>query len=265
MRRAWLPLVAALGVLLAGELSAEAWSRARRVVPELRQADLELTAGQGAALGLLGGFRPLLADLAWVRGYVLWERHDRGCEAHLRTACLLDPQSNYFWENRANMVGLDMAHWEIRARGGIRVVSAESQQMTFARYARKAIDGLEEGLVVVRNPAALLALAGYLAETKLKDPALAADYYLRCDRTPGAPWYAAYFHARLLCDAGREREAYQWLRAVWEERLSRRPDGAPAELTFLRGLERALAVPPLQRIPPHPGETQAGGGTEVWR
>lgn len=254
MRPAIFALLAVLGVLVAGEVSDEAWSRARRVVPELRRADLELTAGQGVALGLLGGFRPLLADLAWVRGYVLWERRDRGCEAHLRTACVLDPQSNYFWENRANKVGLDMAHWEIRARGGVRAVSPETQDQIFARYARKALAGLEEGLPVARNPAGLLALGGYLAETKLKDTALAADYYLRCHRTPGAPWYAAYFHARLLSDAGRNREAYEWLRPVWQERLSQRADGSPAELSFLRRLERALGVPQLQRIPPHPSE-----------
>jgi len=257
MRGASVAILAILGVLAAGELSSEAWSRARRVVPELRRADLELTAGQGAALGLLGGFRPLLADLAWVRGYVLWERHDRGCEAHLRTACLLDPQSNYFWENRGNMIGLDMAHWEIRARGGSFAVSAATQQQIFSRYARKAIDALEEGLPVVRNPAALLALAGYLAETKLKDPLLGADYYLRCYRTPGAPWYAPYFHARLLRDAGKEREAYEWLRPVWQAKLSQREDGSPTELGFLRELEDKLGIPALRRIPPHRCETEA--------
>lgn len=255
MRRPAFAILAALGVLLAGEISAESWARARRVVPELRRADLELTAGQGVALGLLGGFRPLLADLAWVRGYVLWERKDRGCEAHLRIACVLDPQSNYFWENRANKVGLDMAHWELRARGGPRAVSPVTQQQVFARYARKAIDGLEEGLPVVRNPSALLALAGYLAETKLKDPLLGATYYLRCYETPGAPWYAPYFHARLLSDGGKDREAYVWLRRVWQERLSLRPDGSPTELAFLRDLERALGIPQLQRIPPHPCES----------
>lgn len=256
MRAAWVLLVAALGLVAAGELSAEAWSRARRVVPELRRADLELTAGQGAALGLLGGFRPLLADLAWIRGYVLWERRDRGCEAHLRTACLLDPQSNYFWENRANMVGLDMAPWEIIARGGVRVVSAASQDLIMRRYARKAIDGLEEGVAVAARPAGLLAHAGYIAELKLRDPLLAADYYLRATRHPGAPWYAPYFHARLLKDGGKLREAYDYLRPVWERDLSRREDGSPTELDLLREIERALGIPAAQRIPPHPCEAQ---------
>lgn len=256
MRRLAFPVLAICGVLAAAELSSDAWSRARRVIPELRRADLELTAGQGAALGLLGGFRPLLADLAWVRGYVLWERRDRGCEAHMRTACVLDPQSNYFWENRGNMVGLDMAHWEIGARGGYAAVSPATQQQIFARYARKAIAALEEGLPVTRHPAGLLALAGYLAETKVMDPLLGADYYLRCYRTPGAPWYAPYFHARLLRDGGKEREAYEWFRPVWEQKLSLREDGSPTELGFLRELEQRLGVPAAQRIPPHRCETE---------
>lgn len=256
MRQVVWVVVALLGVLGAGELSSRAWSRAREVVPELRRADLELTAGQGVALGLLGGFRPLLADLAWIRGYVLWERQDRTCEAHLRTACLLDPHSNYFWENRANIIGLDMAHWEIRARGGYFAVSESTQQVIFTRFARKALAALEEGLPVARNPAALLALGGYLAETKLKDPLLGADYYLRCHRTPGAPWYSAYFHARLLRDAGKEREAYVWLRPVWQEKLSKREDGSPTELAFLRDCESSLNIPVSARIPPHPCEME---------
>jgi hypothetical protein len=254
-RTAWV-LVALLGVLGAGELSSQAWSRARAVVPELRRADLELTAGQGVALGLLGGFRPLLADLAWIRGYVLWERQDRTCEAHLRTACLLDPHSNYFWENRANIIGLDMAHWEIRVRGGYFAVTEATQQAIFERYARKALAALEDGLPVARNPAALLALGGYLAETKIKDPLLGAEYYLRCHRTPGSPWYSAYFHARLLRDGGKERQAYEWLRPVWQDKLSKREDGSPTELAFLRDCERSLNIPLSARIPPHPCENE---------
>ncbi len=248
MARGWVILLVIVGVVIAGECSSRAWSLARKAVPELRRADLELTAGQGAALGLLGGFRPLIADLTWIRGYILWERKDRGSEAHLRVACLLSPQSNTFWGQRANMVGLDMAHWEVRARGG-RNVPVPIQETIFKRYAQKALDGIEEGVPVVRNPGSLLALGGYLAETKLKDPLIGADYYLRSYRKAPFPWYAPYFHARLLKDGGKVREAYVFLRPVWEKELSKKPDGSPLELDFLRELERTLGVPMKERIP----------------
>jgi len=239
-------LALALG---AGEAAERAWSRARSAVPELRRADLELTAGQGALLGVLGGFRPLLADLTWIRAYVKWERRDRGCEALLRLACLLDPHATAFWENRANMVGLDMAHWEIRARGGYLKVSQADQQAAFRRFARKALEGIEEGVPVARRPSALLVLGGYLAETKLGEPLLAAAYYRRAHETPPAPWYCAYFVGRLLKDAGQAREAYAYLREVWQRELSRQRDGSPTELGFLRRLESELGLPPALRIP----------------
>jgi hypothetical protein len=242
-------LLATLLLLGAGEASDHAWSRARRAVPELRRADLELTAGQGALLGVLGGFRPLLADLTWIRAYVKWERRDRGCEALLRLACLLDPHATTFWENRGNMVGLDMAHWEIRARGGYHKVPESEQQASFRRFARKAIEGLEEGVPVARRPSSLLVLGGYLAETKLADPVLAADFYRRAHESPPAPWYCAYFVGRLLRDAGKPREAYAYLRPVWQRELSLQRDGSPTELGFLRGLEVELKLPPSLRIP----------------
>lgn len=246
-RLAMLALLAlALG---AGEAAERAWARARTAVPELRRADLELTAGQGALLGVLGGFRPLLADLTWIRAYVKWERRDRGCEALLRLACLLDPHATAFWENRANMVGLDMAHWEIRARGGYLKVAPADQQAAFRRFARKALDGLEEGVPVARRPSALLVLGGYLAETKLAEPLLAAAYYRRAHEAPPAPWYCPYFVGRLLNDAGRPREAYAYLREVWQRELSSQRDGSPTELAFLRRLESELRLPPALRIP----------------
>ncbi len=238
-----------LAVVLAGELGDRGWNSARRAIPELRRADLDLPVGEGAMLGLLGGFRPLLADLAWIRAYVKWERRDRGCEALLRLACLLDPHATAFWEARINMVGLDMAHWEIRARGGYLKVSEAEQQRAFERFARKALEAVEEGVPLSRKPAALLVLGGYLAETKVKDPLLGADYYRRAHENPPAPWYSAYFAARLMRDGGKAREAYQYLRPLWVSTLSKERDGSPTELEFLRGLETELRLPPALRLP----------------
>lgn len=253
------PLVALsllAAVLVAGELGERGWMSARRAIPELRRADLDLPVGEGAVLGLLGGFRPLLADLAWIRAYVKWERRDRGCEALLRLACLLDPHPTAFWEARMNMVGLDMAHWEIRARGGYLKVSEAEQQRAFERYARKALEAAEEGVPLTRKPAALLVLGGYLAETKAKDLLLASDYYRRAHLSPPAPWYSAFFAARLLREGGKSREAYQYLRPIWTDTLSKERDGSPRELEFLRDLEAELRLPPALRIPRQEWETE---------
>ena len=259
MRRLLATVLILAAALVAGELGERGWASARRAVPELSRADLELSTGQGAVLGLLGGFRPLLADLAWIRAYVKWERRDRGCEALLRLACLLDPHATGFWEWRGNMVGLDMAHWEIRARGGYHKVPEDEQQRVFERYARKAIEGLEEGLPVARKPSSLLLLSGYLAETKLRDPLASAAYYRRAWETPPCSWYAPVFAARLLREGGKPREAYAYLRPVWIEVLSKIRDGSPLELELLRRLEDDLGLPPALRIPRQEWETEGWG------
>ena len=256
MRRFGLIVILLSAVLTAGWLGDRGWASARRAVPELRRADLELTTGQGAILGLLGGFRPLLADLTWIRAYVKWERRDRGCEALLRLACLLDPHATGFWEGRGNIVGLDMAHWEIRARGGYHVVSEAEQQRTFERYAHKAIEGLEEGVPVARKPSSLLLVAGYLAETKLLNPLASAEYYRRAYALPPCSWYAPFFAARLLRDGGKPREAYAYFRPIWIETLSKIRDGSPFELEFLRQLEDDLRLPPSLRIPRQAWESE---------
>ena len=256
MPRTLVALSLLAAVLVAGELGERGWMSARRAIPELRRADLDLPVGEGAVLGLLGGFRPLLADLAWIRAYVKWERRDRGCEALLRLACLLDPHPTAFWEARMNMVGLDMAHWEIRARGGYLKVSEAEQQRAFERYARKALEAAEEGVPLTRKPAALLVLGGYLAETKAKDLLLASDYYRRAHLSPPAPWYSAFFAARLLREGGKSREAYQYLRPIWTDTLSKERDGSPRELEFLRDLEAELRLPPALRIPRQEWETE---------
>ncbi|MEY4307551.1 MAG: hypothetical protein RJA95_919, partial [Verrucomicrobiota bacterium] len=178
MRRFAPWLLVGLLVLGAGALAESSWRRVRTGIPEIGRKELEPSLGQGVLLGVLGGLRTVVADIAWIRSYVFWERRDRaGCEALMRSACALDPHARYFWENAGLRIGLDMAHWEIRRRGGYAKVPAETQQRLFQQYGRRGLDVLEEGMGYARNRTALLLAAGFLAEGKLKDVGLAANYY----------------------------------------------------------------------------------------
>jgi hypothetical protein len=250
MRR-FLPWLAAGALLLgAGAFSEISWKRVRAHVPEIGRKELEPTLGQGVLLGVLGGLRTIVADLTWIRSYVFWERRDRaGCEALMRTACALDPHSRYFWENAGLRIGLDMAHWEIRRRGGYAKVPEETQQRLFRQFGRRGLDVLEEGLGHSRQSTALLVAAGFLAEGKLQDSALSASYYRRAADAPDAPWYAARFTADFDWGAGRKLEAYRWYRAYWETRMRDRLDGSPEDLSRLRWMEAELRLAPSLRIP----------------
>jgi len=241
-----------VGVLIlgAGALAESSWRRVRPSIPEIGRKELEPTLGQGVLLGVLGGLRTVVADFAWIRSYVFWERRDRpGCEAFMRTACTLDPHARYFWENAGLRIGLDMAHWEIRRRGGYAKVPAETQERLFRQYGRRGLDVLEEGMAHARHRTALLVAAGFLAEGKLKDFTLAAHYYRQAADAADAPWYAARFCSDFDWNAGKKLEAYRWYRNYWLTRMRPRLDGSPDDLARLREMENELKINFLERIP----------------
>lgn len=250
MRRL-VPWVIALLLLAAvGSLAERSWRVVRPAIPEIGRKELEPTLGQGVLLGVLGGLRTVVADLTWIRSYVLWERRDRaGCEALMRAACALDPHSRYFWENTGYIVGFDLAHWEIRKRGGYDRVPKETQERLFVAYARKGIAVLEEGLGRTKTPTPLLLCAAQLAELKVKDHALSARYYLRAAEAPDAPWYAARICAQVLWEDGRRQEAYRWFKDYWTTRMRPKDDGFPDDLKQLRTMEFVLGIRPEERIP----------------
>ena len=254
---AWATWTASAALLLsAGAASDRSWAAVRPCIPELGARQLELTAGQGVLLGVLGGLRTVVADVSWLRSYVLWERKEEaGCEALMRLACTLDPHARYFWEQTGFAVGLDMANWEIRRRGGYARLSKEVQDHVFAAYARKGIAVLEEGARTSRNRAPFLIVAGQLAEMKVRDPRLAATYYRAAAESEDAPWYAARFAARTAWEAGDRAQAYSWYRDHWSSVLRvRHEDRAPDDLAELRMMEDALGVPAMRRIPRQPWE-----------
>jgi hypothetical protein len=250
MRRFAPCLLVGVLILVAGALAESSWRRVRPSIPEIGRKELEPTLGQGVLLGVLGGLRTVVADFAWIRSYVFWERRDRpGCEAFMRTACTLDPHARYFWENAGLRIGLDMAHWEIRRRGGYAKVPTETQERLFRQYGRRGVDVLEEGLAHARNRTALLLAAGFLAEGKLKDFTLAANYYRQAADAADTPWYAARFCADFDWNAGRKLEAYRWYRDYWLTRMRPRMDGSPDDLARLREMEKELKISLLERIP----------------
>jgi hypothetical protein len=167
----------------------------------------------------------------------------------MRGACALDPHSRYFWENTGYAVGFDLAHWEIRKRGGYAKVPPETQQRLFHAYARRGIEILEEGRKHAKTTTPLELCAAQLAEIKLKDHRLAAHYYKLAAEAPDAPWYAARICAQALCEDGRREEAYRWFRAYWMTRMLPKEDGFPDDLQNLRVMEQVLGVKPELRIP----------------
>lgn len=114
-----------------------AWNYVKTTMPELSAESLSETAGTGVVLGTIGGFRTVLADIAWLRAYHFWSSRElQNCESLMALARTLDPQNYFFWENSINYVAFDFPSWIIMDRGGSRV--AEKVQSEIHRKAYEA-------------------------------------------------------------------------------------------------------------------------------
>jgi predicted Zn-dependent protease len=108
-------------------------------------------------------------------------------------------------------------------------------------------DFLERGIKNNPDKPELYEAMARLYHDKYNDHARASEFYAKAASLPGAHSYDKRFSAyELSYCAGREREAYEQLRALYDEGEKER---LPTLLKRLKFLEEKLAIPPEQRIP----------------
>ena len=224
-----------------------------------RQPALRLDAagaGQGATLAILGGFRALVADFAWIRMYTIWERRDLpGTETLLRLVTTIDPRPVYFWLNAARITAYDFPFWRVLAAGGFEKTPEEVQQRLSREQARSALRGLETAMRFHPASVELWVERANIELNRLRDLEAAAESYRRAWELPGAPYYVARLRAEVLRRAGHRAEALEWLTRL-HPTLPPADEGAAADVVLgrIRDLERELGVsadrayrPPLGR------------------
>lgn len=205
--------------------------------------------GPQIGLGLLGGFRALAADLAWLRTYVSWEtRNAPATEMLIELTTTLDPRPLCFWLNGARMTAYDLPEWRIAAGGGYLAMSQEAQVRIRSDHAERALALLDSARTHHPSSAAIWIERANIELNRLNDPAAAAESYRRASTQPDAPYYAARLHAELLRRLGRKADALAWLVAL-HPRLPADHEAAAATLVLarIRELERELAIPPERR------------------
>lgn len=234
--------------LLARPIEAPAWQRVQSGQPELNLAGVQSALGQGLVVGMLGGFRAIMADFLWIRANRIWEDRDAAkLDPMIRLVTTLDPRPDFFWINSARMIAYDMPNWRIQEEGGYRAVPAWRQEAIDLEQARQAFAHLSRALDFhPQNPKLYLEI-GQIYLNRLDDPAQAAPWFLRASEQPGAPYFAARIYAELLRRQGREVEAYDFLKHLHKGL----PEDPHAQkdivLERIRGLERSLQIPLSQR------------------
>jgi len=252
IRRGGTVLLILVGLGLATRpIEAPAWEAVKSRQPEMRPAGLEDALGQGVVLGVVGGLRTIVADFLWIQLNSIWEDKDRAAlDPMIRLVTSLDPRPEFFWINGARMTAYDVPHWRIAEEGGYDAVSEARTEAINREQAEQAFALLEEAREFhPGNPRFPLEVA-QIHMTRLKDWDAAAEWFLKAWRLDG-PYYSARLHAELLGRAGREREAYAFLRELFREL----PDDEPfaqkgVVLERIRELEAELGVSETERFRP---------------
>lgn len=263
-QRAAVPLVGVV-LLLAGVLTQGLTARFREEFAQFRPGfdaeALSQSAGSGLSLALLGGFRTLAADVAFLQSYAAWEQRDLDLtQRHLFLAVTLDPRSREFWLRGAQVLALDVPHWRFRsweAQHGQRPPEAVQQairreQLKRAEYflRQRSVEGLEQRI-----------LAWELARmswSSLREPAVSSAYAAEAlQGATVAPAQWQRFYIEMLRLDGRSEDAYEYLRQIFPhlpvQDTSPEPF-RPYALYLIRELEAALEYPLSLRLAPQPEE-----------
>ncbi|GHB97095.1 tetratricopeptide repeat protein [Cerasicoccus arenae] len=261
-RRLALTAAVLMGVGLAcAPLQNRVWGEVKSFQPEMNLRDLEDALGQGVIIGLLGGFRTLVADFVYLRASYYWEKSDRpNTEALLALTTSIDPRPLYFWLNAARIISYDIPVWRVRERGDFEDVPQAYKDHIYQEQVDRAMGLLDRAQSFHPDNMQIPLEKARIYYDKVKDYENAAKYYHQVTQMPDAPYYAARIYANALDNLGRSREAYEFLRELY-------PTLPPSEevpqasrevvLERIREFENDLDMPLIERFPPQSIELAA--------
>jgi tetratricopeptide (TPR) repeat protein len=207
--------------------------------------DLREKLGQLGFIAALSGFRAIVADGLFIQAHVAWERTEWSRVLLLfRHVTTLQPRSILFW---------DMAAWHMAWNASVAAMNDRAQPRLALRvkaqreYFALGKDFLERGIKNNPDRPQLYETLARLYKEKYKDHERASEFFAKAAAFPGAPRYEKRFSTYELsyCE-GREREAYERLRKIYDEGEKER---LPTLITRLKFLENKLGIPQDQRIP----------------
>ncbi len=244
-------LILVLVGLLTRPIEAPAWHVVKAGQPEMNLDAIEGALGQGLVVGVLGGFRAILADLLWIRTNTIWERKDRAkLDPMIRLVTTLDPRPEFFWINGSRMIAYDVPNWRIREEGGYQAVPEVRQRAIDLEQSEQAFELLDQALEFHPDRAKLYLEKGQIYLNRLKDDANAAVWFLRASEQDDAPYYAARIYGQLLRNQGLDEEAYLFLTDL-HDRLPNVPFAQKnIILERIRNLENDLKIPFWERFQP---------------
>ncbi len=202
--------------LVVRPLEAPAWDWVRARQPALKLDSIQGALGQGLTVGLLGGFRAIVADFFWIQTHSVWEDRDLpATQTFIKLVTAIDPRPLFFWINGSRMIAYDMPNWRIVDSGGYNAVPQAKQRLIDEEQATIALNYLKEAFNYHPDSALLHVEVANIYLNRLKDKTNAAEAYRRAALLPNGPFYAGRIYAELLRKLGRKQEAYDWLKQTY--------------------------------------------------
>ncbi len=207
--------------------------------------DLREKIGQLGFIAALSGFRAMVADALFIQAYAAWENTQWGRMLLLfRQVTILQPRVLLFW---------DTAAWHMAWNASVAAMKDQTQPRLALRvkaqreYFALGKDFLERGIKNNPDRPELYEALARLYKEKYNDHERASEFYAKAAALPGAATFDKRFSAYELsyCE-GREREAYERLRHLYDTGLQERLPNLVKRLKFL---EDKLEIPQEQRIP----------------
>jgi tetratricopeptide (TPR) repeat protein len=207
--------------------------------------DLREKLGQLGFIAALSGFRAIVADALFIQAHAAWENTQWGRMLWLfRQITTLQPRVLLFW---------DTAAWHMAWNASVAAMNDPNQPRQALRvkaqreYFALGKDFLERGIKNNPDRPELCEALARLYKEKYKDHERAAEYYAQAAALPeAAPWDRRFSGYELSYCDGREREAYERLRSLYDEGKKER---LPTLIKRLKFLEDKLGISQEQRIP----------------
>ena len=232
-------------------IEAPAWQVVKARQPEMNLQAIEGALGQGIIIGVLGGFRAVMADFLWIRTNTIWERRDRvKLDAMVRLVTTLDPRPEFFWINGARMIAYDVPNWRIQEEGGYTDVPESRQQALDREQAEQAFAMLARAREFHPEKAKLYLEVGQIYLNRLKDAPNAAKWFLLASQQSDAPYFAARIYGELLRREGKNAEAYDFLKQLHTDLPDDPYAQKPIIYDRIRELEDELNIPLWQCFQP---------------
>jgi len=207
--------------------------------------DLREKLGQLGFIAALSGFRGIVADALFIQAHAAWENTQWGRMLWLfRQVTTLQPRVLMFW---------DIAAWHMAWNASVAAMNDTKQPREALRvkaqreYFAIGKELLERGIKNNPDRPELYEALARLYKEKYKDHERASEYYAKAAKLPeAAPWDRRFSAYELSYCEGREREAYERLRSLYDEGEKER---LPNLIKRLQVLEDKLAISQEQRIP----------------